>query len=298
MNGRTDCFAAVTLNDSPLSSAGDRQWKYTIRVSSSNSPLTFDVTQPSKAAGNAFTPLQLAIDQAITNSTIVPDTYMFTRMTQEQAETIHRRQSIDMIISGLGIVCFASMLPLVFHIVGTIASERESGMSQLIDIMGGGAAPARVLSYVIAFDIIYFPTWVILGGIFSGLLLPTSSAGIPILWQVLTGWALTSGCVFGATFAVRYSAIYAVAALAGMAMFAQLLDSQSEPISALVTILFSAVFPSCSYIFVLKSLARYAKAGIAANIYAIPPTPGLDVQQANIGTLRPCLGPDRLENCN
>ncbi|OHW97887.1 ATP-binding cassette sub-family a member 9 [Colletotrichum incanum] len=194
-----------------------------------------------------------------------------------------------MITSGLGIVCFASMLALVFHIVGTIASERESGMSQLIDIMGGGAASARVLSYVVAFDIIYFPTWVILGGIFSSILLPTSNAGIPILWQVLTGWALTSGCVFGATFAVRYSAIYAVAALAGMAMFAQLLDSQSEPVSALVAILFSAVFPSCSYIFVLNSLARYEKAGIAANIYAIPPTPGLEVQQANIGTLWFCL---------
>ncbi|WYZ43756.1 hypothetical protein EsH8_VII_000192 [Colletotrichum jinshuiense] len=289
INGRTDCFAAVVFNDSPLSSAGNRQWNYTIRVSSSNSPSTFDVTQPSKAAGNMFTPLQLAIDQAITNSTIVPDTYMFTRMTQSQAEAIQRRESIGMIVSGLGIVCFASMLPLVFHVVGTIASERESGMSQLIDIMGGGAASARVLSYVIAFDIIYLPTWIILGGIFSSLLLPTSNAGIPILWQILTGWALTSGCVFGATFAVRYSAIYAVAALAGMALFAQLLDSQSEPVSALVAILFSAVFPSCSYIFVLNSLARYEKAGVAANIYAIPPTPGLEVQQANIGTLWSCL---------
>ncbi|WQF86367.1 Putative AAA+ ATPase domain, ABC-2 type transporter, transmembrane domain, ABC transporter [Colletotrichum destructivum] len=289
MNGRTDCFAAVVFNDSPLSSTGDGQWNYTIRVSSSKSRSTFDVTEPSKATGNMFTPLQLAVDQAITNSTIVPDTYMFTRISQDQAKAIKRRASIDMILGGLGIVCFASMLSLVFHIVGMISSERESGMSQLIDVMAGGAASARVLSYVIAFDIIYFPTWVILGGIFSSLLLPTTNAGIPILWQVLTGWALTSGCVFGATFAVRYSAIYAVAALAGMAMFAMLLDSQAEPISALVAILFSAVFPSCSYIFVLNSLARYEKAGVAANIYAIPPTPGLAVHQANIGTLWACL---------
>lgn len=164
MNGRTDCFAAVVFNDSPLSNTGDRQWNYTIRVSSSKSRSTFDVTQPSKATGNMFTPLQLAVDQAITNSTIVPDTYMFTRISQDQAKAIKRRASIDMILGGLGIVCFASMLSLVFHIVGMISSERESGMSQLIDVMGGGAASARVLSYVIAFDIIYFPTWVILGG--------------------------------------------------------------------------------------------------------------------------------------
>jgi hypothetical protein len=74
MKGRTDCFAAIVFNDSPLSRAGDRQWNYTIRVSSSNSPSTFDVTQSSKDVGNMYTPLQLAIDQAITNSTIVPDT--------------------------------------------------------------------------------------------------------------------------------------------------------------------------------------------------------------------------------
>lgn len=74
-----------------------------------------------------------------------------------------------------------------------------------------------------------------------------------------------------------------------MAAFAQLLDSQSEPISALVAILFSVVFPSCSYIFVLNSMARYEKAGKAANIYAIPPSPGFDVQKATIGTLWLCL---------
>ncbi|KAH8742249.1 hypothetical protein F5883DRAFT_597367 [Diaporthe sp. PMI_573] len=127
MKGRADCFAAIVFNDSPLSRAGDRQWNYTIRVSSSNSPSTFDVTQSSKDVGNMYTPLQLAIDQAITNSTIVPDTYMFTRMTQDQAKKLDRGKSIDMITSGLGIVCFASMLSLVFHIMGMIASERDSG---------------------------------------------------------------------------------------------------------------------------------------------------------------------------
>lgn len=97
---------------------------------------------------------------------------------------------------------------------------------------------------------------------------------------------MTSGCVFGATFAVRYSAIYAVAAVTGMATFAQLLDGQTEPISSTVAILFSAVFPSCSYIFVLGSMVRYEKAQLPTNIYA---TPGKDGQQATIGTLLTCL---------
>ncbi|KAM0266934.1 hypothetical protein ACHAPA_006503 [Fusarium lateritium] len=289
INGKTDCYAAVIFNDSPLSHGGNKQWNYTLRCGSSNLGSSFDVSRPANAATNPYISLQLAIDQAITNSSAVPDMYMFTRTTQEQAEALHRRDFIDMVLGGLNLVCFGSMLSLVYHVIGTIASERESGMTQLIDVMGGGAFSARLLSYVIAFDIIYLPSWIILGGIYSSLLLPTSSAGIPILWQILTGWALTSGCVFGATFAIRYSSILAVVALIGMAAFAQLLDSQTEPISASVAMAFSIMFPSCSYVFILNSMARYEKAGKATNIYAIPPSPGLEIQKATIGTLWLCL---------
>ncbi|KAH7462884.1 hypothetical protein FOMA001_g18400 [Fusarium oxysporum f. sp. matthiolae] len=289
INGKTDCYAAVIFNDSPLSDGGNKQWNYTMRCGSFNLGSSFDVFQSAKAATNPYIPLQLAIDQAITNSSAVPNMYMFTRTTQEQAKAAHRRKFIDMVLGGLNLVCFASMLSLVYHIVGTIALERESGMTQLIDVMGGGAFSARVLSYVIAFDVIYLPSWIILGGIYSSLLLPTSSAGITILWQILTGWALTSGCVFGATFAIRYSTILAVIALIGMAAFAQLLDSQTEPITASVAMAFSIMFPSCSYVFVLNSMARYEKAGKATNIYTIPPSPGFEVQKATIGTLWLCL---------
>lgn len=71
-----------------------------------------------------------------------------------------------------------------------------------------------------------------------------------------------------------------------MAAFAQLLDAQTEPISATVTVVFSFLFPSCSYIFVLDSLARFEKASAPANIYRIPPPDGgAEFQQATIGTL-------------
>ncbi|EXL90567.1 hypothetical protein NOF04DRAFT_19663 [Fusarium oxysporum II5] len=278
INGRTDCYAAVIFNDSPLGDGGNKQWNYTMRCGSSNLGSGFDVFQSAKAATNPHIPLQLAIDQAITNSSTVPDMYMFTRTTQEQAKSVHRRKFIDMLLGGLNLVCFASMLSLGYHVIGTIAAERKSGMTQLIDVMGGGAFSAQLLSYIIAFDIIYLP-----------LLLPTSSAGITILWQILTGWALTSGCVFGATFAIRYSTILAVLTLIGMAAFAQLLNSQTEPITKSVAVAFSVMFPRCSYVFVLNSIARYEKAGKATNIYAIPPSPGFEVQKATIGALWLCF---------
>ncbi|KAL9949165.1 hypothetical protein ACHAQF_005782 [Verticillium nonalfalfae] len=164
INGRTDCYAAVTFNDSPLSSNGASQWNYTLRVSSSKVSSGFNVFNSNKAAKNPYAPLQLAVDQAITNSTTVPDMYMYTRTTPEDDATQRRKDLLSGIFSGLSVVCFLSMLSLVYHMVGMIADERESGMAQLIDVMGGGAAAARVLSYLIAFNIIYLPSFIIMGG--------------------------------------------------------------------------------------------------------------------------------------
>ncbi|KAG7121467.1 ATP-binding cassette sub-family A member 17 like protein [Verticillium longisporum] len=287
INGRTDCYAAVTFNDSPLSSNGANQWNYTLRVSSSKVPSGFNIFNSNKAAKNPYAPLQLAVDQAITNSTTVPDMYMYTRTTPEDDATQKRKELLDGMFSGLSVVCFISMLSLVYHMVGMIADERESGMAQLIDVMGGGAAAARVLSYLIAFNIIYLPSFIIMGGVFSSLLFPSSSAGIPILWQVLTGWALTSSCVFGATFTVRYSAICAVAAIVGMAVFAMSIDTLKYPIDSSTAIGFSVVFPSCSYIIVLNLMARFERIGRPIDIFAPTPMNGVDmeVEMATVGTL-------------
>ncbi|RBQ90155.1 hypothetical protein VDGD_07300 [Verticillium dahliae] len=291
INGRTDCYAAVTFNDSPLSSNGANQWNYTLRVSSSKVPSGFNVFKSNKAAKNPYTPLQLAVDQAITNSTTVPDMFMYTRTTPDDDATQRRKDLISGMFSGLNVVCFISMLSLVYHMVGMIADERESGMAQLIDVMGGGAAAARVVSYLIAFNIIYLPSFIIMGGVFSSLLFPSSSAGIPILWQVLTGLALTSSCVFGATFTVRYSAICAVAAIVGMAVYAMSMDTLKYPIDSSTAIGLSIVFPSCSYIIVLNLMARFERIGRPIDIFASTPMNGIDmevemgIEMATIGTL-------------
>ncbi|EXL68806.1 hypothetical protein FOPG_15170 [Fusarium oxysporum f. sp. conglutinans race 2 54008] len=160
LTGATDCYAAIIFNDSPLSPSGDKIWNYTIRVSSARSLSTFNVNKPPK---NDYAPLQLAVENAMTNSSTIPNSYMYTRVTQDEAEKLKRPDAAALMLSGAGLLCFLSMISSIFHITGMIATEREAGMAQLIDIMTGGAASARALSYVIAFDIIYFPSWVIFG---------------------------------------------------------------------------------------------------------------------------------------
>ncbi|KAF5010714.1 hypothetical protein FDECE_3125 [Fusarium decemcellulare] len=271
LNGVTDCYAAIIFNDSPLSSSGNKIWNYTIRVSSARSTSTFDISKKNGQRNNDYAPLQLAVENAMTNSTTIPDSYMFTRITQDEANELKRRNFAAAILGGLGLVCFLSMISSVFHIIGMVSTERESGMSQLIDVMTGGAASARVLSYVIAFDIIYLPCWIIFGALYAHLLTPTSNAGITILWQILSGWALTSASVFFATINVRYSAIYVVIIFVLMATLTELLDSQPEYVLPGLVMVLSAVFPSANYIFFLNLLCRYQKQGIPTNISARPP---------------------------
>ncbi|KAF4460712.1 ATP-binding cassette sub-family A member 9 [Fusarium albosuccineum] len=271
LNGVTDCYAAIIFNDSPLSSSGNKIWNYTIRVSSARSTSTFDISKKDGQRNNDYAPLQLAVENAMTNSTTIPDSYMFTRITQDEANELKRRNFAAAILGGLGLVCFLSMISSVFHVIGMVSTERESGMAQLIDVMTGGAASARVLSYVIAFDVIYLPCWIIFGALYAHLLTPTSNAGITILWQILSGWALTSASVFFATVNVRHSAIYVVIIFVLMATLTELLDSQPEYVLPGLVMVLSAVFPSANYIFFLNLLCRHQKQGLPTNISARPP---------------------------
>ncbi|KAG4274560.1 hypothetical protein FPRO04_09227 [Fusarium proliferatum] len=263
LSGVTNCYAAVIFNDSPLSKAGNKTWSYTIRVSSARASTKFDITTPSK---NHYAPLQLAVENAITNSTTTPNNYMFTRITQDQAAEIKRRNFAATMVGGFGIVCFLSMISSVFHIIGMISTEREAGMAQLIDVMTGGAASARVLSYLIAFNIIYLPSWIIFGALYAALLVPTSNAGIAILWQILSGLSLTSMSVFAATINIRYTAISMVIVLMLLATLCEILDSKPENVPALIVLILSAIFPSSNYIFFLNQLCRNEAQGLATNI--------------------------------
>ncbi|RKK22901.1 hypothetical protein BFJ66_g9907 [Fusarium oxysporum f. sp. cepae] len=263
LSGVTNCYAAIIFNDSPLSKAGNKTWSYTIRVSSARASTKFDITTPSK---NHYAPLQLAVENAITNTTTTPNNYMFTRITQDEAAELKRRNFAATIVGGFGIVCFLSMISSVFHIIGMISTEREAGMAQLIDVMTGGAASARVLSYLIAFDIIYLPSWIIFGALYASLLVPTSNAGIIILWQILSGLSLTSMSVFAATINIRYTAISMVIVLMLLATLCEILDSKPENVPALIVLILSAIFPSSSYIFFLNQLCRNEAQGLATNI--------------------------------
>lgn len=160
--GVTDCFAAIVFNDSPLTTGKKGIWNYTIRGDSKRNGYPFHAEGHSNDEDLVYLPLQVALENAITNSTIIPDEYMFTSQSASQGEEQMRQQYQRVVVSTYSVAFLISLVGGIYHLVGMAASERESGMTQLIDAMGGSPA-ARICSYVLAFDLIYLPSWIVFG---------------------------------------------------------------------------------------------------------------------------------------
>lgn len=162
LQGLSDCFAAVVFNDSPLTKGKNGIWNYTIRTDSALSGGKFFANRHDSDEQHINLPFQVAIDNAITNSSIIPNEYMYTSISQRTQDDDIRKTYQGLIISTYGIAFFIGIVSSIYHQVGMITTERESGMAQLIDAMGGSSV-ARVYSYVFAFNIIYLPAWIVLG---------------------------------------------------------------------------------------------------------------------------------------
>ena len=115
-------------------------------------------------------PLQRAVDNAIsglksTNPAPLPpvvNSYPFTGITEAQRAKQIRVAYQDTIIFALGGAFLLGMVGVVYHLVGFIATERELGMSQLVEAMMPNLKRwqpqmARIIAYHLSFSIIYTP---------------------------------------------------------------------------------------------------------------------------------------------
>lgn len=107
-------------------------------------------------------PFQLAVDNAILNSTQSVDTYGYTRRSQATQDALDHLSFLSIFLSiGVIAACLAFILP-IYHAVNAISTERALGMSKLVDAMGGSAV-SRVVASCLYLNIIYLPTWLIAG---------------------------------------------------------------------------------------------------------------------------------------
>ncbi|KAH9206456.1 hypothetical protein DL95DRAFT_347495 [Leptodontidium sp. 2 PMI_412] len=281
LRGATTCYGAIVFQSSP-SEGNSGLWNYTLRADGAFGERIY-VERTTNDAQIYLLPLQRAVDYAIAslNTTIdqasLPQTvleYPYTSISQKQRETNIRVNYQSGIINILAVAFLIGMVGITYHLTGFIASERELGMSQLIEAMMPNLKRwqpqvARILSYHLAFDIIYLPGWIIMPIVLGVGVFAETSMAIVIIYHVLAGLSLASFSILGASFfkKAQLSGISMALITLLLGVLVQVLKLEDSGSVAILGLL----FVPCNYIFFLTFMARYERREMATNLLKAAP---------------------------
>ena len=281
LRGVSTCIAGVVFWSSPTEGPGGI-WNYTLRADG-DLGTEIDVTKHSNDQEIYAIPLQHAVDFAIAslNGTIdqavLPAQileYPYTSESQQQRNDNIRIHYMGAIIDVLGVAFFIGICGVTYQLVGLMASERELGMSQLIESMMPNARRwepqvARFISYHLAFDIIYLPGWIAIGVILGfGVFAKTSLATV-IIFHLLAGLSLSSFSIFGGAFfqKAQLSGISTTIISLLLAVLAQVIHSTNTGAVAILSLL----FPPMNYTFFIILMARWERQNLPTNLVRAAP---------------------------
>ena len=189
LRGASFCIAGVVFNSSPDEGDGGI-WNYTLRADGSLGE-TIKVTQSNNDQEIYVLPLQHAIDAAIASQNTSADSaalrdvfeYPYTSESPAERNTNIRVRYMGGIISILGVAFFIGVCGILYQQVGAQATERESQMAQLIECMMPNLRRwepqvARLLSYHIAYSLLFLPGWVVMAIILSKGVFQQTSLGV------------------------------------------------------------------------------------------------------------------------
>ncbi|UKZ82524.1 hypothetical protein TrVFT333_010313 [Trichoderma virens FT-333] len=214
IRGTSNCFGAVVFYSSP-DEGSDGFWNYTLRADAGlgNSFLT---DKGDNDAQIYALPFQRAVDAAIAglkSGSSFPSTtqqYAYTELTEDERQAEVRRKYQSSFISYLSVSFITGVIGVCYHMPGFIATERERGLSQLIDAMmptsqGWHRQFARLISHHHAFALTYMPGWIVASIVARVTIWTNTSFGIMIIFFILGGIAMTSMSLLGACFFKRLS---------------------------------------------------------------------------------------------
>ncbi|KZF20389.1 P-loop containing nucleoside triphosphate hydrolase protein [Xylona heveae TC161] len=278
LKGLTRCFGAVTFESSPSEGWG-AGWYYFLQGDAVLGE-RLDMTNSNNDAEKYVLPLQRAVEHTIASlnrthghSLLNVKTYElpYTSQTQEQRKQQLRIGYMGSVSSFMAIGFVIGMIGVVYHQVGFMASERESGMSQLIDAMMPNPRrwqpqAARLAAQHLAFDIVYFPGWLVMACVLAYGLFPETNAAIVVIYHLLYGFALLSFSIFSASFFKRaqLSGISATIIFLVLAIVAQVSVSKSH--SAGTIAILGLLFPPMNYVFFIILMARWERQSLGANL--------------------------------
>jgi ABC-type multidrug transport system ATPase subunit len=267
--GVSPCFGAVEFHSSP--DQGDI-WRYTLYQDGAIGQ-SIDVLSNTNAIQVYTLPLQHAIDAAISKTTSGPNLgtvveYPFTIVTEaekQQASTLFYEQLVTEV---LGFAFFIGLCGVTYHLTGHITRQREQGMLQLIDAMMPNKKRwqcliARGLASHLAFDIIYAPGWIVMGGVTSVLAFPATNPGWIILIYLLAGISLTGFSLLASSIFRRaqLSAISAVLVVVVMAIIAQFAEGNRKPANLIGVLVTAGLFTPNAFVYFLLNVAAFEQNG-------------------------------------
>lgn len=282
LNGVTPCYGAVVFWSSPTEGP-DGLWNYTLRLDGALSNRGIKTNRDNNDAQLYVLPFQRAVDAAITslnngtgNRVPLPNEtleYAFTTLTQEERAVQIRVRFEAAIFNFYGVVFLLGMVGIVYHMTGFIATEREIGMAQLVEAMmpvkrRWHAQAARLLSYHVAFTLVYLPGWIIGAFIVRAALFAVTNAGIVVIYHILAGLALGSMSLLGASF-FRKSQLSGITTTLAAVLLGILAQTLTAPSTGAVLVL-SLLFAPCNYVYFISYMARYEQDEFATDLLNRP----------------------------
>lgn len=277
LRGASTCFGAASFHSSPNEGSGSG-WNYTLRADGSLGSQIY-VNRDNNDIEIYVLPFQHAIDSAISslNSSSVDseiEAYPYTERTQKEQNERIRQLYMGALIKIMGAALYIGVCGVTYQLTGQMADERERGISQLVEAMSPAKKAwhtqfARLLSFHIAFDIIYFPGLVLMALIVWALAFPSTNAGILVIFHILAGLSLTSFSIFGAAFfrKAQLSGITIVIIPILLAILVQV----AGPFGTSAVYVLSLIFPSINYVFFIIYVARFERQLVGTSMFKAAP---------------------------
>ncbi|KAL8722848.1 MAG: hypothetical protein Q9225_000735 [Loekoesia sp. 1 TL-2023] len=281
LRGVSRCYAAAVFYSSPTEGPNG-MWNYSLRADGGLGT-KIDTTDANNDGEIYPLPLQHTIDFTIAsqNTTVNQSAlatqvyeYPFTSKTQQQRNDDIRIRYMGGIIDILGVAFFIGMVCVIYQLVGLIASERELGMTQLIEASMPNARrwepqAARLVANHIAFDIMFLPGWICIALILAYGVFAKTSAGLLVIYHILAGLAISSSSIFGASFfhKAQLSGISTTIIALLLAVLAQVVAKASTGAVAILSLL----FPPMNYTFFTILMARWERKNLPTNLVKAAP---------------------------
>ncbi|KAL8752142.1 MAG: hypothetical protein Q9184_005829, partial [Pyrenodesmia sp. 2 TL-2023] len=229
-------------------------------------------------------PLARAVEVAIASRTpsIKPGAldgvqqYIFTKESEEKRAKDTRMSYLSAGVDCFGVVFFLGMVGVVYQMTGSIAVERERGLSQLIDAMMPNQTKwqpqlARLFAHHFAFSLIYMPSWLATGIVLGSVVFIKSSAAITIFYHLTVGLALCSFALVGAACfkKAQLSGIILTVITVVLAVIPQVLAPRKQTPATVFAL--SLIFPSANYTYFITSMARWEFLHLPMNLLKAAP---------------------------